>query len=633
MHATFKQVRLKHSGFVCFSGLMLAIYLGLAGILPLSDPAFFTATALLVLLSCLVLWIALSFCIAARSTLSVAHLFPKTAFPFIALLLFALFLPEFFFGTPSTIRLFLISLIILTFFLLFFFFVISSKAQLVVSWVESASPYILCLLVIFHTVLTIILVSLRHANFGSVLGEDTAYYNQIFLDTLNGGFFKGSLTQERYIDPPVSTEFAIHNSPLLFAILPFYYLYPSFYTLLILRNLALSLSSIPIFILSKEKINGTTALLISITYLFSEYIFLQSINAFYTIQFSSLFLSFSFLLFFRARFIYFIIFFILTLSVREELALTMFLFGFYAFFQKRKWPWIVIPSILSILWWYVSTAFIMVGSKITMEDLDNFFNVFGKDYNSILVSAFTEPLKFSRLIFTKQSTAYLYELVKPSAMLSFLSIESIFILPTVFMNLLVGSFWRTTLDIAMHYSLVAFVCLYISVTYGLECLSRSFLFFQIEKNIYTISLTLLLIPQTVIGLKDTVCHKGCSDKTLIDEFYQKEYHNSIERMLSIINQRQNVSVSAPNILLPQLSHYRKLYCTNRLWRYKDIEPNYIILDVERERMGNNDPYRERYESLVATIQQSDNYRLIFQESGFELYQLKRTPMVQSDGKR
>ncbi|HXH11236.1 MAG TPA: DUF2079 domain-containing protein [Alphaproteobacteria bacterium] len=632
MRTLLQQLNPKHAAFVCFTGLVLTAYLGLGGVLPLGRPIFFTASALLLPMACLFLWIALSYVLTRLTAEAPTPLLPQTAFPFTALLLFALFVPEFLFGTPSFLRLSLITFFALILFALFFLLILSRNVQPALSRVESASPYIFCSLVIFHAALTIVFVILRHVNFGAVIGEDTAYYNQIFWDTLHGGFFKGSLTQERYANPPVSTEFAIHNSPILFIIFPFYWLYPSYLTLLVLRNLVLSLSSIPIFLLSRSKFNGIVALLLSSTYLFSQHLLLQSVNAFYPIQFTPLFLASTFLFFFRNKFIYFIVFFILTLSVREEISLTMCLFGLYAFFQKRSWSWIIIPLLLSVVWWYVSTSLIMVGSQIAMEDLDNFFNMFGTSYNSILMSIFSQPLKFISLIFTNQSIAYLYGLIRPSAMLSFLGIEGLFIIPTTFMNLLVGAFWKSTLDISMHYSVVAFVCVFLSTIYGLERLTHRYGFFHITRNIFAISIVLLLIPQTMIGLKDVVCPVGCSKDTLISDLLPKEYQSSLEKIITILNQEYDASIAAPNIMLPQLSRHRKLYFTNRLWRYKDVMPDYVVLDTLPERMSDNDPYAERYRLVIAAIQGNDRYRLIFRQDGFELYQLASAPMVQGGGR-
>ena len=139
-----------------------------------------------------------------------------------------------------------------------------------------------------------------------MLGEDTGYYNQILWNTLHGTFFNGSLTQARYFNPPVYSEFAVHNSPVLFLILPVYWVLPSFYTLLVVRNLALAASAIPLYLLAKEKVSGLSGVFIAIAYLFSANVLYQALNGFYPLQFAVLFLSFTFYYFFKERLVLFV---------------------------------------------------------------------------------------------------------------------------------------------------------------------------------------------------------------------------------------------------------------------------------------------------------------------------------------
>ena len=188
----------------------------------------------------------------------------------------------------------------------------------IASWLEARSAYFLATVVVGFAVVSTTLLILRHYYYGSVLGEDTGYYNQIFWSTLHGGFFKGSITQARYFDPPVHTEFAVHNSPILFLIWPIYWLFPSFYTLLVLRNVALAISAIPLYLIAREKINGRVGVVIAITYYLCPNILQQSLNGFYPLHFAALFIPFAFYFFLKEQFGLFITFLLLSLSVEKK---------------------------------------------------------------------------------------------------------------------------------------------------------------------------------------------------------------------------------------------------------------------------------------------------------------------------
>ena len=97
---------------------------------------------------------------------------------------------------------------------------------------------------------------------------DLGVFNQVFHNTVfEGKFFR--YNADLYLNPS-GNYFAIHFSPILFLVLPFYYLFPSIEFLLIFKSLILALGAIPLFYLSKELLeNKTLSLFISITYLIS----------------------------------------------------------------------------------------------------------------------------------------------------------------------------------------------------------------------------------------------------------------------------------------------------------------------------------------------------------------------------
>jgi uncharacterized membrane protein len=529
----------------------------------------------------------------------------------------AVLAPELAYGSPSTARLGIALLLSAACFAILRSLVAQGRAAAVVAWVEARAGALALIVVALHTVVFGGSVVLRHVYFGAAHADDTAYYNQILWSTLQGEFFRGSVTQARYVAPPVSSEFALHNSPILLAVLPLYAVIPSFYTLLVLRTLALAAGAVALFSLAKEKIGGAAGLVIVVAYFASSNIFTQALSGFYPLHLIAFFLPWAFLYFYRERFWPFVLWLALALAVREEIALTGALFGIYALLLRRRPRWIVGPIALSAAWWFVSTELVMVRSRIAMEDLDAFYAMFGGGHNSALASVMRHPGAFLGLVLNADNVRYFYEVLKPTAMFALLSPSLLLALPTLAVNAVIGAFMITMRSVGYHYSLVAFICVFVAAIEGMARLSRSASRINVARSTFGAALALLLLPSAVLAFMDGIRYGGGQQTSVLAELRPKPYHATLERIVAMIP--PGASVAAPNILMPQLSERRFLYSSDRLWRYPNQEAEYVVLDVRTDRSSFEDRNRAKYESTVATTRGDERYALVLAEAGFEVY--------------
>lgn len=607
--------------FVGAAAAVPAAYLGTGAGWALSGPIPLLVGVALVAVMAVVAWLGASRRLSAVRGLPLDEASRRAAFPFIALLLPAAFLPEILFGTPGHVRIMLVLSTSAALFALFALLPNLRRTASVLAWLETRGVMIAGALVTVHALVSTALLIARYQHFGSFLGEDTAYYNQIFWSTLRGEFFRGTLTQARYFDPPVTSEFAVHNSPVMLLLLPVYWLAPSFYTLLILRNLALSLSAIPLFLLTRDRLGGVAAVFVTVAYLASPNLLYQSINGFYPLQFAALFLLLTLLFFLRARFAPFVVALLFALTVREEIALTVGLLGLFAVVLRRRWPWIVVPIVLSGLWWYVSTEWIMVRSRIAMEDLDGFYQLVGTSHNDALATLVTDPWRFVGLVLNGANAAYLYEMLKPTAMAPLLSPAALLAAPTLALNCVIGVFLIAMRNVSYHYSLVATVCLFVALVDGLARLVRHARAFHVDEMLVRPAVAVLLIPVAAIGMMDAVRHGGGGGQSLIGDFLRKPYHSTAERIVSLVE--PDAAVAAPNVLLPDLSYRAKLYTSGRLWRYNEPELDYVVVDTDLLKFSRADANLPKYEASIARIRNSDAYELVLAAHGFEVYRARR----------
>ena len=89
--------------------------------------------------------------------------------------------------------------------------------------------------------------------------NDLAIFEQSLWMTLQGHFFYSSLL--------TMSQFGLHNSPILFFILPVYALFQNTEVLLILQSFIYGLGAIPVYLIAREKLKGGLGLFFSGLYL------------------------------------------------------------------------------------------------------------------------------------------------------------------------------------------------------------------------------------------------------------------------------------------------------------------------------------------------------------------------------
>jgi len=97
---------------------------------------------------------------------------------------------------------------------------------------------------------------MKHFGFAT-FAWDLGIFDQSFYTTL----FSGKLfyyTAELYLNP-TGCYFAVHFSPILFVLLPFYAIYPSAITLLALQSFILALGALPLYLLASELLKSKKA--------------------------------------------------------------------------------------------------------------------------------------------------------------------------------------------------------------------------------------------------------------------------------------------------------------------------------------------------------------------------------------
>ncbi len=177
------------------------------------------------------------------------------------------------------------------------------------------------------------LAILRHRSYHS-FGFDLGLYDQVFWNTTQGRLFESTMTGAM---PVPHSQLGDHFTPIFFAVVPFYFLYPHPETLLVIQTLVLALGAWPVYLIAKLKLPPGYALLWTLAYLLFIPLAYINLYDFHETAFSVAPLGFALYFLERGRRGWFLAFLLLAFLVKEEMALIGAGFGVYVLAGKRDW--------------------------------------------------------------------------------------------------------------------------------------------------------------------------------------------------------------------------------------------------------------------------------------------------------
>ncbi|NWG11877.1 DUF2079 domain-containing protein [Candidatus Bathyarchaeota archaeon] len=196
------------------------------------------------------------------------------------------------------------------------------------------SEIILYLSIITYVVVFSSLTIVRHYAFKTRAWDLGIFTQSLWTTSFAGRFFYH--TCELMVNPSGSF-FGVHFSPILFFVLPFYRIFPTVETLLIIQALVLSSAAIPIYKLAKEYIGyRVVSLIFALTYL--AYPATQYVNwyDFHVQIFLPLFFSFAIYYLFKERWPKYFLFIFFALMCEEHVAIITFFVGIYVAWKYRE---------------------------------------------------------------------------------------------------------------------------------------------------------------------------------------------------------------------------------------------------------------------------------------------------------
>ena len=313
--------------------------------------------------------------------------------------------------------------------------------------------------------------------------EDLSIFNNVMSNTANGRlFWFTSFGGYSYLGD--------HLELGLLLLLPFYYFFQSPLTLLFFQTLFLALSVWPLYLIAKKIIakpdNSWPALIIALAFLANPFVQNINLEEFHMAALVGFFFLWTFYFYIKNDYRKFFIFFLLTLLMREDAAITLGALSLLIVWEKRKKLW------SEKKWWLypglISGAYFLFAIKtISFFNPDANFRFLLLYQNINLFS----PVFWITKIFSLQNLSVILGFALVSFFLPFFKPKYLFLaLPVIIQTAFLDS-GNSTVLFSMHYALPVILAVWLSL---IDSLNHK----KIQNKIKII-LFLLILVQFYIG--------------------------------------------------------------------------------------------------------------------------------------
>ncbi len=387
------------------------------------------------------------------------------------------------------------------------------------------------------------------------------------------------------------SHFAVHFSPILYVLLPFYFIFPSPATLLASQAILVALGIIPLYKLMRHY-NLSNAKIAVLSFIYALYPVLIRGNFYYFHENCFLTVLLLWLFYFTEtkRHVLSYIFAFSVMMVKEDAPVYIIFFAAYLLLSNKDKIKGLVLALLSSLYFVIVTNFMKAyGTGIMTYRYKNFiFEADGSIYD-VIINLVKNPAYLFREILSPDKLAFLIYMAIPIALLSFAAKKpstALLLLPMLLMNLMTDYVYQY--DIGFQY------------IYG----SAAFLFYAAVINLNTLSgktakkMLLCGAAASVIFFASASANKFSAIASYYDS--QSEIKIINEALAKI---PKDAEVTATTFLVTPISDRKVLY----QYEYTDKTTEYLVFDLRYNSSEynietyKNDSYEEVYfaENVIA----------------------------------
>lgn len=313
------------------------------------------------------------------------------------------------------------------------------------------------LLLLFVIVLTgVSFYKLQHGLYNAL---DLGIFNQVFWQTTHGNFFGMTIHPHSYLGD--------HFALIILFLAPIYAVISRPETLLVLQILAVAAIPIPLLLLVKKTLKTSVfgaflAVLLTLLWVMNPYLHNAILFEFHLYPIAALLLAWTYYFYRKKNTRWFWIFFLLLLSVREDISLTAFMFAVLAIVERRSWTWWLPQALASVAWFFGATTISSLFNNNESYKFFTFYQWMGEGPREIIQFAISRPLEVLKHLFSPEALKTLGLL---ASSLLFLAVLTPTVLLLIVPTLLVSGLTETGINdsfLLAHYQMVALTILFIA---------------------------------------------------------------------------------------------------------------------------------------------------------------------------
>ncbi|MGH7266413.1 MAG: DUF2079 domain-containing protein [Candidatus Rokuibacteriota bacterium] len=229
----------------------------------------------------------------------------------------------------------------------------------------------------------------RHYGFYS--GEDVGHFSQMLWATLQGKLLHTSLAGLGRFAYVPHNHLADHFSPLLFALLPLYALWPEPELLLVVQSTALGLAALPLYLIVQERFQAPfLSLAVASAWLISPYVWQSNIADFHVDTFVPLFVFSACHALLKRRLGHYALFILLLLSCKEDAVVPAIAIGLFAALWVREVRVGTVTIVVALAWAVAALGLVMPALGGGLSYIGHYAQ-FGGSPGEILRTVFLRP--------------------------------------------------------------------------------------------------------------------------------------------------------------------------------------------------------------------------------------------------
>lgn len=297
-------------------------------------------------------------------------------------------------------------------------------------------------------------------------GYDLAVFTQIVWATAHGVPYFTSLTLE-------TTNFlGFHFSPILAVLAPLYRLWPDARLLLVAQALVLALPALPLFTFTRTRTGDRLALLVVAAYLLSPLLHWIALQDYHVITFAVPLLMLAGIAVIEQRYRAMLVWLILALLVKEEIALIAVGFGLYVLLVQREWRVGAALTVATVAWAIVQFGVLMPawtetgGSYVFVRR----YGSLGESPAHVLRTLVTSPATVAGVVATRAKAFFTWQLLAPLVGLPLLGLPATLLALPTFAYLILSDYALQT-SIQHHYTAPLIPFLFLGTVVGMQRLS------------------------------------------------------------------------------------------------------------------------------------------------------------------